>query len=205
MNELAYSLFSRGGEFELFDLCQKNNIAVIGYSPLMQGLLTGKYDSLDQLDSYRTRTRHFSGKRERSTHGEEGCEEELLEALKDIKKIADEEGLVMAEMAIAWAFSHDAVKSVIPGCRNLKQTESAIRFFSFFLSFVSQFVFFIYLIISNWNVSDFCSFYFQNHRASKLQLSKDVIEKLNKATEPVKQKMGSFVDIYKSKTEQRSY
>ena len=56
-NELVYSLLSRAGEFEVFDLCAKNSIDVVGYSPLMQGLLTGKFASLDEISDYRLRTR----------------------------------------------------------------------------------------------------------------------------------------------------
>ena len=59
---------------EILPFCQSQGIGVLGYSPLMQGLLTGAWESADDVPSYRARTRHFNGRRPKSRHGEEGHE-----------------------------------------------------------------------------------------------------------------------------------
>eukprot|EP00937_MAST-01D_sp_MAST-1D-sp2_P008233 g8233.t1 len=122
-NQLMYNLLSRGIEFELTELCQQHDIGIICYSPLLQGLLTDK-GSVDTADSYRTRTRHFSGRRDKSRHREEGAEPELKEALAAIQAIAAREGVPTHELAMAWCLALPAVVSIIPGAKDRAQLES---------------------------------------------------------------------------------
>ena len=68
----------------------------------MQGLLTGRWEKPDEIPEYRARTRHFSGKRPKSRHGEDGHETLLFETLENIKKVAESEGMTMTELALAW-------------------------------------------------------------------------------------------------------
>eukprot|EP01127_Copromyxa_protea_P014430 TRINITY_DN4014_c0_g1_i3.p1 TRINITY_DN4014_c0_g1~~TRINITY_DN4014_c0_g1_i3.p1 ORF type:complete len:242 (-),score=30.67 TRINITY_DN4014_c0_g1_i3:70-795(-) len=53
VNQLPYGLFLRSIETEILPFCVSHGIGVIGYSPLLQGLLTGKYSSLDELPDFR--------------------------------------------------------------------------------------------------------------------------------------------------------
>ena len=62
VNQLPYSLLCRALDFELLPLCRQHDIQVIAYLPLMQGLLTGKYKSADEMPVMRTRTRQFRGR-----------------------------------------------------------------------------------------------------------------------------------------------
>jgi aryl-alcohol dehydrogenase-like predicted oxidoreductase len=127
INQLPYGLFLRMIELEIIPFCQEHGIGVIGYSPLLQGLLTGKYTSIDELPDYRTRTRHFAGTRNRSRHGGPGCEPELLQALADIRKVSEREGVTMTILALAWCLKNPAICCIIPGTRNLAQLEDNVK------------------------------------------------------------------------------
>ena len=88
VNQVCYNLLSRAIEFEIVPECQRMEIGIIGYMPLQQGLLTGKYSSPSELPEVRTRTRHFSGSRPQSRHGEPGAEAEVFRALDAIGAFA---------------------------------------------------------------------------------------------------------------------
>ena len=122
-NQLMYNLLSRGIEHEVVQLCAEHDIGIICYSPLLQGLLTDR-GNIDEADSYRTRTRHFSGARDKSRHREEGAEEELRAALSAIQDIAKREKRATHELAMAWCLANPHVVSIIPGARDRRQLES---------------------------------------------------------------------------------
>lgn len=120
-NQLAYSLLFRAIEYEIQGLCAAHNISITCYSPLAQGLLTGKFRSLDEVPAGRARTRHFAHTRPGTRHGEPGAEAEVAEALARIRKICDEAGVAMSHAALAWLLSREAVASVIVGARTPEQ------------------------------------------------------------------------------------
>jgi len=127
VNQLPYGLFCRTIELEIIPFCQEHGIGVIGYSPLLQGLLTGKYKTIDEVPDYRTRTRHFAGTRNRSRHGGPGCEKELIEALEQIRAVSDREGVSMTVLALSWCLKNPAIACIIPGTRNLSQLETNVQ------------------------------------------------------------------------------
>ena len=49
-NQIAYNLLSRMPEFEIIPLCKKHNIGVLAYSPLLQGILTGRWTNADDVN-----------------------------------------------------------------------------------------------------------------------------------------------------------
>jgi myo-inositol catabolism protein IolS len=58
-NQLPYSLLTRAIEFEITDLCKKDNVSILGYTPFVQGLLGGKYHNLDDVPQGRKKIRLF--------------------------------------------------------------------------------------------------------------------------------------------------
>jgi aryl-alcohol dehydrogenase-like predicted oxidoreductase len=120
-NQLPYNLIWRAIEFEVLPACVENDVGILCYSPIMQGLLAGKYASKDDLPEQRARTRHFSGKRPLSRHGEEGCEEETFQTLDKIRQISEGTGGPMANVAMAWLLHQPGVASVLAGARNPDQ------------------------------------------------------------------------------------
>ena len=120
-NQLPYSLLFRAIEYEIVPKCIQEGIGILCYSPLTIGLLTGKYRSPDEVPPGRARTRHFSSKRPQTRHGEPGCEQETWEAMQQIQTIAQELGVSVVELALAWLLHRPGVTAVLAGIRNPQQ------------------------------------------------------------------------------------
>lgn len=123
-NQVSYSLLFRAIEYEILPRCREEQIAILCYMPLMQGLLAGKFASADEVPPGRARSRHFSGDRPQARHGEPGFEEETFAAVRAIREIADGLGAPMAQVAIAWDLAQPGVGSVITGIRNPEQARA---------------------------------------------------------------------------------
>ena len=121
VNQLAYNLLFRAIEFEIAPMCVEHEISVLCYSPIAQGLLTGKFATPDEVPAGRARTRHFSAERENVRHGEEGAEEETFAAIAEIRAVADELGAPMHHVAMAWLLRRPGVACVLAGMRNREQ------------------------------------------------------------------------------------
>ncbi len=120
-NQLAYSLLFRAIEFEILPACLDGDVAVTCYSPLMQGLLTGKFGSADDVPDGRLRTRIFNSDRADALHGEAGAEKETFAAIAEIAEVARQAGMDMAVMSLAWLLGREGVASVIAGARSPDQ------------------------------------------------------------------------------------
>lgn len=114
-NQMAYSLLARGVEFEVVPMCQEHGVGMLCYSPMAQGLLTGRYASADEVPAERARTRHFAGTRPQARHGESGLESKTFDAVRKVKAICDEIGRPMADVALAWLLHQPTVTSVLAG------------------------------------------------------------------------------------------
>ncbi len=121
LNQLCYNLLSRAIEIEIVPMCREQEIGIVGYMPLFQGLLAGKYACVDEVPEPRKRTRHFRQDRAQARHGESGAEEETFAAIEGIREIALAEGLPMAQLSIAWAMAKPGVTCVLVGARNRGQ------------------------------------------------------------------------------------
>lgn len=126
-NEMSYNILSRGIESSIIKKCMDNKIGIIGYSPLFQGLLTGKYKTIDEIPSNYARTRHF--KNMRGGQAEEGfdVEEEIIIILKEIKKISEELNISPAQLSLAWSIAKPGIATTIVGCRNERQLNSNVN------------------------------------------------------------------------------
>jgi len=80
-NQLAYNLLFRAIEYEIQPLCTQEGVSILCYSPLRQGLLTGKFVTVGDVPEDRTRTRHFSCRHPYAYHGEDGAEAETFAAV----------------------------------------------------------------------------------------------------------------------------
>src|SRR3954454_13179373 len=114
-----YSMIWQAPEEEVFPLCAANGISQIVWSPLAQGLLTGKYRSgqAPPADS-------------RAAHSEMGnfmaalMNDAVLEAVDRLRPIAEDAGLSMAEMALAWVLPGDELASAIIGATRPEQVHA---------------------------------------------------------------------------------
>ena len=126
INQVAYSLLVRAIEFEILPLCITNGVGVACYSPLLHGLLTGKFGSISDFPPGRARTRHFSRDRDGTRHSEPGAEQETFETIDRIRGICDDAGLQMSEVAIAWLLHQAGVTTVVAGARNPEQVRANV-------------------------------------------------------------------------------
>lgn len=123
-NQLPYSLLMRQIETAgIVESCQQHNCGILCYSPLSQGLLTGKYARPEDCPDGLSRSRFFKpGRSPLCRHQDEGCEEELFQAIAKIKEIAAEvKGATMATVSLAWALAQPGVTAVVVGASKPEQ------------------------------------------------------------------------------------
>jgi aryl-alcohol dehydrogenase-like predicted oxidoreductase len=126
-NQLAYNLLFRAIEYEIQPFCVKNDIAILCYSPLLHGMLSGKYLRPDDVPPERARTRHFSKARPHTRHGEEGAEAETFAAIEAIRQVARDLEEPMASVALSWLLAQEGVASAIVGARDAIQARRNAR------------------------------------------------------------------------------
>jgi aryl-alcohol dehydrogenase-like predicted oxidoreductase len=118
-----YSLLWRKPETEIIPLCKANGISQIVWSPLAQGVLTGKYRPGEALaQGTRATSRAMGGFLQRSW-----LEQRVLEAVQRVKPIAKEAGLSLTQFALAWVLRIDNVASAIIGATRPAQVEENVR------------------------------------------------------------------------------
>ena len=118
-----YSLLWRKPEKDIVPLCKANGISQIVWSPLAQGVLTGKYRPGEALaQGTRATSRAMGGFLQRSW-----LEPRVLEAVQRVKPIAREAGLSLTQFALAWVLRVDNVASAIIGASRPAQVEENVR------------------------------------------------------------------------------
>jgi aryl-alcohol dehydrogenase-like predicted oxidoreductase len=114
-----YSMLYRVPEQGVLDVCRRNGISQVVFSPLAQGVLTGKYrpgepppaDSRAASDEMNT----FIGRL---------VQDDTLEAVQRLKPIADGAGLTLPQLALAWILREDNVASAIIGASRPEQVHA---------------------------------------------------------------------------------
>ena len=120
-DQLGYNMAFRAVEYEIVPACRKHKVGVLVYMPLMQGLLTGRWESVPDVPLLRRRTRHFSKDREGTRHGERGCEGTLMEMVGKLRRFAEAIGMPTATVSLYWLVAQPGVTSAIVGARNTAQ------------------------------------------------------------------------------------
>ncbi len=120
-NQLPYNLLWRAIEFEIIQACRESDVGILCYSPLSQGLLTGKYLSIEDVQEERKRTRHFSMHRPNTRHNEDGFERTTFEVIKRIIGICNRIDEPMGKVALSWVLHQTGVSAVLAGARNPDQ------------------------------------------------------------------------------------
>lgn len=122
-NQIGYNMLFRAPEHDLLPECRRRGLGVLVYMPLMQGLLAGRYDSVEDIPMLRRRTRHFSCHRDGTRHGELGHETILMETVLDLRDFAEAVGLPMSVMCLSWLIAQPGVTSAVLGARNPAQLQ----------------------------------------------------------------------------------
>jgi len=117
-----YSLLHRGPERELLPLCARAGISQIVWSPLAQGLLTGKYLPGAPLPA-NSRAGNLSLKNYITT---DWFKPRLLKAIQELKPLAAEAGLTLAQFALAWVLRQPNVAAAIIGATRAEQIDENV-------------------------------------------------------------------------------
>jgi voltage-dependent potassium channel beta subunit len=108
-NQPQYSALYRGIEKRVLPVSERFGIGNVVWSPLAQGILTGKYTSVDQLPE---------GSRAASPEGQfmrAMFTQPVLDAVAAMRRLAERNGCTTGQLALAWCLRQPAVSSVIVG------------------------------------------------------------------------------------------
>lgn len=121
-----YSLLWRRPEAAVFPVCARHGIGNLAYSPLAHGVLTGKY-APGQPPPPGSRAASAQMNVFMETAGRHYRSDYLLAAVEQLKPIAADLGLSMAQMALAWVLRRPEVASTIIGASRPEQIEDSVR------------------------------------------------------------------------------
>ena len=110
-----YSLFRRDIEHDILPYTQEHGIGVLVYGPLAHGLLGGSFTSQTTFaaDDWRSKSEIFHGQ----------IFQRNLAIVEHLKHLAEQEGMTVAQLAIAWVLAQPAIDVAIVGARNPEQLE----------------------------------------------------------------------------------
>jgi voltage-dependent potassium channel beta subunit len=119
-NQPIYNLMNRSLEIDVLRTCEQQGLGVVVYSPLGQGILTGKYSGGKVPPGSRAADRDSAGFMQKRMTGENFARADRL------RELARGLGLTAGQLALAWCLRFPAVSSAIVGARSLEQlTENA--------------------------------------------------------------------------------
>ncbi len=118
-----YSALWRVIESKVIPLCEREGIGQIVWSPIAQGVLTGKYLPGKKAPAGSRATDKKSG----SAMISRWMRDDVLTAVQKLQPIADELGCTMSQMALAWALANPNVSSVIMGATKPAQVKENVK------------------------------------------------------------------------------
>jgi aryl-alcohol dehydrogenase-like predicted oxidoreductase len=116
-----YSMLWRHPEGEVFPLCAANGIGQIVWSPLAQGVLTGKYEPGRPPPEDSRAASEVMG-----TMMGRWRDDDVLSAVGRLRPVAEQAGLTMAQLALAWVLRRDDVSSAIVGASRPDQVDDNV-------------------------------------------------------------------------------
>lgn len=114
-----YSMLWQAPEAEVFGLCEANGISQIVWSPLGQGVLTGKYKPGEAPPSDSRGASESMG-----SFIERLLDDDTLEAVQRLIPVAEQAGLSMTELALAWVLRRSELASAIVGASRPEQVHA---------------------------------------------------------------------------------
>ena len=114
-------LVAQGIEHEIMGTCRKYGIGITSFSPLSQGLLTGKYKK-GQPYPEGSRATHQADKQINNL-----LTDENLAIVDELSKVADDLGTNVAILSLAWILKHPEISCVIAGASKPSQLENNLK------------------------------------------------------------------------------
>ena len=118
-----YSLLFREIERELLPLCEEEGLGVISYNPLAGGLLTGKYKGASQKPGENTR---FTLGTAGGMYQNRYWNERSFATVGKLQALADEAGMPLTTMAVAWVMANPVITAPILGASRPDQLDATI-------------------------------------------------------------------------------
>jgi aryl-alcohol dehydrogenase-like predicted oxidoreductase len=114
-NQVPFSMVNRDIEDELIPYCIEHHKAILAYSPLERGLLTGKMKPGQKFGSgdHRAGVKYFKDENIEHTNA----------FLAKIKPLADAKGATLAQLVIRWTIQHPGITVALVGARNAEQSK----------------------------------------------------------------------------------
>ncbi len=122
-NQPQYNMLWRVIESEVIPLCEKEGIGQIVFSPVAQGVLTGKYRPGEPPPADSRATDQAGG----ANFISRWMRDSLLAKVQRLKPIADEAGLSLAQLAVAWTLQNPDVSAAIIGATRPEQVRENVR------------------------------------------------------------------------------
>ncbi|WP_114589085.1 aldo/keto reductase family protein [Microbacterium arborescens] len=122
-NQPQYSALWRVIEGKVIPASQELGISQIVWSPLAQGVLTGKYQPGQPVPEGSRATDEKSG----ANFIKRFLNDEVLTAVQKLKPIADEAGLTVAQLSLAWVLHNDNIAAALVGASRPEQLEDTVK------------------------------------------------------------------------------
>ncbi len=116
-NQPQYNMLQRGIEKEVLPLCGREGIGIINFSPLAQGLLTGKYKPGAPLPA----GSRASDPKQNMFMNKGELDQQQLAKVQQLTSLAQQEDLSLSQMALAWCLRNPELSSVIIGATKPEQ------------------------------------------------------------------------------------
>ena len=111
-----YSIVNRSIEREVLPICRRYGMGTLVWSPLGQGVLTGRYRKGREAGTHRSQL-----------HGQQHfADDRKLEVVEQLIPLAEKAGLPMTHLAMAFAIAHPGVTSAIIGPRTMEQLDDLL-------------------------------------------------------------------------------
>ncbi|MEL6108904.1 MAG: aldo/keto reductase [Planctomycetota bacterium] len=120
-----FSLINRRCESELAQVCRREQISLLPYSPLGGGVLTGKYQDGPPPNARFTGYLTGGGERQKKM-AERFVNDRTLETTARLSAIANDLDVTVTALAVAWSRQHDFVASTIIGATTLQQLDESL-------------------------------------------------------------------------------
>ena len=121
-----FSIINRRFEDALAEVCRREQISLLPYSPIGGGVLTGKYNGGSPPPNARFALYKSEGGERQQAMADRFVNEKSLQTTAEVVELAQEVGLPPAAFAVAWSKQHDFVASTILGANTLDQLEESL-------------------------------------------------------------------------------
>lgn len=122
-----FSLINRRFEDSLADICRREGVSLLPYSPIGGGVLTGKYNSDTPPENARFSKYAQGGGKRQKRMANRFLNEKSLASTAEFQKIAEEIGISSTVLSVAWSKQHDFVASTIVGANTVEQLEEILK------------------------------------------------------------------------------